>query len=385
MYKQNILKINKLTVLHINLSLGGIGRYGALFGKGLSSINDHNLISIYNNHLFHTSDVEQEVKDTKYFKVNFNTKWLKLKSIIKIIGIIRKNRPGIIHDSAGTTMSIGLILWPIFYYYSRLIITIHDPIPHSGMGYRWKDKLIRLCAYKLFSVKLFVHGNTCKKYLMSFNVDSHKINIIKHGHLYYFNKNKYNKIKRKNNYILFFGALRPNKGLELLTQIADIVNKNSLKANFVVAGSKNMASEIMKSNWPRKLSNILIDMKGRADFEVHDKFIDDEEVEYFFKLCGITLLPYKDATQSGVVMIAMPFGSVVISTNRGDIPEVVRKNKTGFICEYNAAELANCIIELLKNENKMNKIRDNAKKEAFNFYSWELIAQDSIYYYEILF
>ena len=54
------------------------------------------------------------------------------------------------------------------------------------------------------------------------------------------------------------------------------------------------------------------------------------------------ILPYKSATQSGIVQIAMNFRKPVIATDVGGLKEVVLNNKTGFITEGNQRGKNSC-------------------------------------------
>jgi glycosyltransferase involved in cell wall biosynthesis len=65
--------------------------------------------------------------------------------------------------------------------------------------------------------------------------------------------------------------------------------------------------------------------------QIINRFVPNEEVEKYFMLSDCVVLPYKDATQSGVLNIAYGFQKPVIVTNVGGLAEFVENEKTGLI------------------------------------------------------
>ena len=86
-------------------------------------------------------------------------------------------------------------------------------------------------------------------------------------------------------------------------------------------------------------------------FIVHNRWITDKERTEFFDRACVVVLPYIEATQSGVVPIAYAHSKPVVATRTGGLPDVVKDGQTGLLvnpeCEK---ELANAVIKLLGNE-----------------------------------
>lgn len=161
--------------------------------------------------------------------------------------------------------------------------------------------------------------------------------------------------------ILFFGFIRDYKGLDtLLEAMAEL--KNKLDVKLIVAGE--FYSD--KEKYIR-----LINRQGIKDtIHLFTDFIPTSEVKYYFSASDVVILPYKDATQSGIVQIAMNFRKPVIATNVGGLGEVIRNNKTGYIVnKENHSQLANAILKFY-NENKEEEFIRNTEKEIEK-YSWQ--------------
>lgn len=165
--------------------------------------------------------------------------------------------------------------------------------------------------------------------------------------------------------ILFFGFIRDYKGLDTLIESLAIVKKK-MDVTLIVAGEfysdeQKYISLIEKLN----LQNSVILKKD---------FIPTMDVKYYFSAADVVVLPYKNATQSGIVQVAVNFEKPVIATNVGGLSEVIDDGISGFIVEKeNPDEFANAIIRFY-DENRENEFSANMKnlKEK---YSWQNFAK----------
>jgi glycosyltransferase involved in cell wall biosynthesis len=122
--------------------------------------------------------------------------------------------------------------------------------------------------------------------------------------------------------LLFFGYVRPYKGLRhLLEAMPDIAKR--LDAELFVVG------EFYEDRAPY---DALVREHGLEDrVRFVDRYVGNEEVEAFFMACDLVVLPYISATQSGIAQIALSFDRPVVVTAVGGLPEVVSTGRTGFV------------------------------------------------------
>ena len=168
--------------------------------------------------------------------------------------------------------------------------------------------------------------------------------------------------------ILFFGFIRDYKGLDVLFNSIKLL-KNEIELKLIVAGE-------FYSNREKYLK--LADELGlKENLLLFTDFIPTSEVKYYFSAADCVILPYRDATQSGIVQIAINFRKPVIATNVGGLGEVIEDDKTGFIVEKeNPEALANAIKKFyLENKEEEFIINIGAKAEK---YSWKNFV-DGIY------
>jgi glycosyltransferase involved in cell wall biosynthesis len=86
-----------------------------------------------------------------------------------------------------------------------------------------------------------------------------------------------------------------------------------------------------------------LDVKDRV--LVVNRYIPNDEVAAYFSASDVVVLPYLDATQSGIAQIAYNFNKPVITTDVGGLAEVVSDGKTGLVVPPDSAsELARAIV-----------------------------------------
>jgi glycosyltransferase involved in cell wall biosynthesis len=118
-------------------------------------------------------------------------------------------------------------------------------------------------------------------------------------------------------------------------------------------------------------------------FEIHNRFIQADEVGRFFLEASLVALPYQDATQSGIVPIAYLFGRPVVATRVGSIPEVVDDGKTGLLVEPGDEQsLANAVVKLLRDPDTCKSMGKAAAAKLEQDLSWQIIAKKTLQVYE---
>jgi glycosyltransferase involved in cell wall biosynthesis len=122
--------------------------------------------------------------------------------------------------------------------------------------------------------------------------------------------------------LLFFGFVRPYKGLEYLIQALPHVLKQ-LPVHLLVVGEFWSSPEFYR-RYAREFG-----VEEAITFV--DQYVPNEEMKPYFDLADVVVLPYVTATQSGIAQLAFGFGKPVITTRVGGLPEVVRDGVTGLI------------------------------------------------------
>src|SRR5690606_26793337 len=123
--------------------------------------------------------------------------------------------------------------------------------------------------------------------------------------------------------LLFFGFVREYKGLDLLLEALPRIRER-IPARLLVLGEFYSGKE-------RTLAQI--ESLGLGDaVTLEDGYVPNEKVGLYFSAADVVVLPYRSATQSGIVPIAYQLERPVICTDVGGLAEVVEHGRTGLIC-----------------------------------------------------
>ncbi len=166
-----------------------------------------------------------------------------------------------------------------------------------------------------------------------------------------------------NNYVLFFGLVRDYKGLDLLLEAwAQLKQtKQYEKRKLIVAGEFYTAKEPYLQ---------IIEKYGlQQDVLLHDYFIPDDQVRYYFSAADFVVQPYKSATQSGVTQIAYQFCTPMVVTDVGGLAEIVPDGRVGYVAQPTAESVATAI-DRMYTPNVLATFRNNCIEERKRF-SWE--------------
>jgi glycosyltransferase involved in cell wall biosynthesis len=140
--------------------------------------------------------------------------------------------------------------------------------------------------------------------------------------------------------LLFFGFVRPYKGLDVLIEAMALLPAD-LDVRLTVAGEFWHGPEATLAR---------IAELGIADkVEVISRYLTETEVAEYFARMHALVLPYRSATGSGVAAVAHHYEKPVIVTRVGGLPDVVEDGVTGFVVEPDSPEaLAAAIVKLAR-------------------------------------
>lgn len=158
-------------------------------------------------------------------------------------------------------------------------------------------------------------------------------------------------------YLLFFGLIRDYKGLDILLDAWKSVADKDLR--LLIAGEFYASRE--------KYMPAVESLGERV--VLHDSFVDEADVKYWFSAADAVVLPYKTATQSGVTQVAYNFRVPLIVTDVGGLAEIVPDGKVGFVVEPNEQSVADAIEKLYEGDT-LERFRENMEDERKRF-SWD--------------
>ncbi|HEU4551469.1 MAG TPA: glycosyltransferase [Chitinophaga sp.] len=167
-------------------------------------------------------------------------------------------------------------------------------------------------------------------------------------------------------YILFFGFIRPYKGLDLLLQAMADERLSRLDVQLIVAG------EFYEDAAP--YHQLIAQHQLGDKVLLHTDFIPNNDVKYYFCAADLVVQPYKSATQSGISQIAYHFEKPMVVTNVGGLAETIPDGKVGFICEPEPAAIAAAIEKYYIDDREADMTA--AVRVEKQQYSWSRLAAE---------
>ena len=170
--------------------------------------------------------------------------------------------------------------------------------------------------------------------------------------------------------LLFFGLIRAYKGLDLLI---NAMGKLGHEYQLVVAGEM-YGDEKFYRELISKSPNV-------SNIHLFNKYISDDEVQYFFSSADVCVLPYRNATQSGVTATSFFFNIPVIATNVGGLSQAVGHEVKGLIVDSVTEEDLTLTIERYFNEQWKPKCQEAIAHARYQF-SWEHFTNEVLQFSE---
>lgn len=328
--------------------------------NGIFKTDIYDEIKIYSEYL--------DEKDTYIVNRNYTSKHIfkRLKSTFQLLKLIRSFHP----DYVWTSSSFGFYDL-ILYTLHNIVLTVHDPFPHSGENNTHRS-ITEKIAFKLCKKFILLNDKQSEAFINAYHIKPASVLINRLG--------TYDCIKIFSNketlpppypYILFYGRISPYKGTEYLLESFLRVHEAYPELHLIIAGSGKFHFDITPY---KKLDYI----------EFRNYHISMNETVDLFQNAKFVVCPYLDATQSGVIMTAYTMNKAVIATKVGALEETVINNETGITIQpANSEELFTAISRLYSQPELLSRLEENIKsKYQKGNNSWTEIAQKYISFFK---
>ncbi len=220
----------------------------------------------------------------------------------------------------------------------KVVLTAHNV---NGARRDGKDSLLNRVTLRMqYSLcdHVFVHTQKMKEELCEgFRVPGDAVTVIPYPMNYALHDTELTSAEAKlrlglgdeERTILFFGKIRPYKGIEHLVAAFKLLSAPR-KGNYrlILAGEPTKDSE----EYLHEIQHFVEQEFHPQQVILRIQFIPDEEMELYFKAADVLVLPYKEIFQSGVLFLAYSFGLPVIATDVGSFREDIVEGYTGFLC-----------------------------------------------------
>ncbi len=246
----------------------------------------------------------------------------------------------------------------------RFFVTIHDVEKHPGgrghgvLSVKMTMKIAKknVCLVSETQAKLF------KKYY-GFEPPVFQLPIIN----YYRDISTNNPVKKQSDKLnfFFFGSIEQYKGIETLLEAAEILEKKDMNYCLNIYGK-------VKYDSPELFQKI----KTLKNVNFYDLYINYEDVHSMYIQNDVLVLPYKQVTQCGPLLIAFDEKVPVLSSDLEGFKEYIENGKNGIFFNNTADDLADKMEYLMNNPSLIFTIKENLKTETHEKYSMVNLYKD---------
>ena len=246
------------------------------------------------------------------------------------------------------------------------VATVHDPRHHLGERNAFLSILLERAALWRTD-RVVILSEALREQMEDRGIPADRIDVIPHGEFSYYSDGpgadvRENMTDERLHTLLFFGRIVEYKGLDVLAEAFGILQETVPDARLLVVGSGDIRPYAAA-------------FAAMPNVTIESRFVADSEVKWFFSRAGILVVPYVEASQSGVIAIAFPLGMPVVATDVGGIREQVEDGVSGFLVPpRDSAALAEKCAELMLEPEIYAHLSAGAKMTAETKMSWDHIA-----------
>jgi len=204
----------------------------------------------------------------------------------------------------------------------RIVWTVHNLFPHEQPRPSSFDHLANFFTAQLANA-VIVHCSFARDFIGKVYLRRRNVFTLEHpNYIRAYPNTTFKKEARKwlglcdqQKVLLYFGAVRPYKGIEQLVEVFRSIQRDELA--LIIAGKP----------WTQKLATSLVTL-SETDRRIRLvlEFIPDESLQHYFNAADMVVLPYTDTLSSGSAMLAMSFGRPVVAPALGCLSEVITED-----------------------------------------------------------
>lgn len=248
-------------------------------------------------------------------------------------------RPDVVHvqDSLTHDMRIAVAGG---YPWRRYALTVHDPAPHPGDPEPSRRILLVRRSLRRHADLIFSHSDVLIEELRALGDVRGATAVVPHG----FGAPTPTPLPAEPS-LLFFGRISHYKGLDTLLDAMPLVWEEQPRVRLVVAGSGDVPAHPALAD-PR--------------VTLREEHVPDTALPGLFAECTCVVLPYRQASQSGIGSEAKQYGRAPIVTDVGGLPDLVDAETGRLVPPEDPRALAAAIVEVVATPGLAERLGRNA-------------------------
>jgi glycosyltransferase involved in cell wall biosynthesis len=252
--------------------------------------------------------------------------WYWLPSMLRALAFLIEERPDVVVFQwwSGTVLHSYLLLALVTRLLrARVVIEFHEVLDTGEAKLRLAQAYVRLIAPLVAHLAhgFVIHSEYDRKLLqVYYNLERRPIALIPHGPYDHYQltagEQKHRPAPLSCCNLLFFGVIRPYKGLEDLIRAFDALPEDEIASYWLT---------IVGETWEQWTipTSLINQSRYRDRITFVNRYVSDTEVAQFFAGADAVVMPYHRASTSGPLHIAMSWGLPIVVTRVGGLVEAV--------------------------------------------------------------
>jgi glycosyltransferase involved in cell wall biosynthesis len=244
----------------------------------------------------------------------------------------------------------------------RYAVTVHDIDVHPGDP---RTNARQRCLWRALvrgAGLVFVHAEPLRAQLIAEHSPRGEVVVVPHG-----SETPEVRPLPERPSLLLFGRMSAYKGLDTLLDAMPVVWARAPETRLTIAGKGHIAPH-----------RVLADERVL----VRNEYVPDDDVPDLFGAATCVVLPYREASQSGVAALARRYGRAVVATDVGGLPDMAREGGALVVPPEDPVALATAILDVVRTPGRAGRMSDAASDAVQTALSWSRVAEVTLDAYE---
>ncbi|MCS6991203.1 MAG: glycosyltransferase family 4 protein [Chitinophagales bacterium] len=257
----------------------------------------------------------------------------------------------------------------------RIVATIHDVENFETFGNQ--PKHTNHAVFMKQIDRIVVHSEYAKQCILKYfiNYPQERIDIVPHGDTDFLFKNPLSRqeararlqLPQQGRIVLFFGQIKKVKGLDVLLQAWVHVRQQQPQARLVVVGRPWKVEQ--------QLFDQIVEQHQLQDSVVLNyQYVPNELIPVYYAAADLVVLPYREIYSSGVMVRSLDYGAAILASDLPAFRDIITDNENGLLFRTeDSRHLAERILEVLNDDERLQRLRQRAIETAERKFSWNYI------------
>lgn len=281
--------------------------------------------------------------------------------------IIKSHQPKRVHFLGPHSFNaVSCILLKLFFRDVKTFSVIHDSKAHSSVNYKKIFFIFQYIQIKLTDHVILLSDYVKKEVTKIYPIAKKNIHTILIPSTRMKAPSTQTHFEKK--YISFIGRLEGYQGIDTFMEIARSYKHKNSDVSFFLGGAGQIEKIIDVKNIP---TNVVI----------RNEFIPNKDIDLILQKSFCMLLPYKDATQSGIIPLSFYNSCPVICSDVGSFSEFIKDKQNGFVIKSGSIDDYVLRIDQIVND---QKLLEKLSLNSLRFYEKNLSPSSFIKKYNAL-